>query len=85
MRIIFLEKLYTKGGREASPRPKVNWAHLKINSSKCYKGFFICSSGGLPKYITTTVLNTSTAYNETKEIKQFLEILTPRRAQWNMK
>ena len=24
MRIIFLEKLYTKGGREASPRPKVN-------------------------------------------------------------
>ena len=39
MRNIFLEKSYTKCGKETSPRPfykNPNWASLWINSAKCY-------------------------------------------------
>ena len=44
-RNIFIEKLYTKYGGEASPRPfhkNQNWTYLWTNSLKCYKVCFYC-------------------------------------------
>ena len=54
VRNIFLQKLCTKCGGEASSRPfykNQNWAYLWTNSLKCYKVcfFFLCSSQGLIK------------------------------------
>ena len=45
IRNIFIEKLYTKYGGEASPRPfhkNQNWTYLWTNSLKCYKVCFYC-------------------------------------------
>ena len=44
-RNIFIEKLYTKYGGEASPRSfhkNQNWTYLWTNSLKCYKVCFYC-------------------------------------------
>ena len=57
MRNIFLEKSYTKCGRESSPRPfskNQSWAYHWINSLKVYKICTYCiPSWGLLKYIKT--------------------------------
>ena len=57
IRIIFLEKSYTKCGEESIHRPcskNQNWAYLWINSLKFYTVcFYRVPSCGLSKYIKT--------------------------------
>ena len=59
---IFLEKSYTIGVRETSPRPYFKRSNLKIaldqQSNFTQFVFIVCPSRELPKYIETMILTT---------------------------
>ena len=55
-----------------------NWAYLWINSLKCYTVcFFVCPSGGLPKYITTRMLTACVDFIKLfRKTKSCLELIS---------
>ena len=62
MKNIFLERLYTKWGRQTIARPFIknqNWTYLWINSLKFYTVYFYCMAiWGLSKYFETKMRTT---------------------------